>query len=189
MNDGHVVAITAIIQCLLLFANAFLVFRYLVETRKLRKAAEDQVTKSQSQTSAAYDQVEAMRHQTAVAQAQLEAQIRPALTVTVLNGYLCVTSVGNGPALNLHIVKGRSQTVFSSTAKVETNFGKSLEGACIATGEPPKSMNEVFGAVGQLEGEDLQLVYESLSAKRYISMVKFDGPGNPRKTTLYVPGE
>jgi hypothetical protein len=63
MSDQHVIACAMIFQDVLLLINAGLIAWYLWETHKLRLAAEDQVTKSQSQISATYEQVEAMRQQ------------------------------------------------------------------------------------------------------------------------------
>jgi hypothetical protein len=188
MNDQHVLALTAIVQIVLLAVNAALIAWYLWETRKLRRAAEDQVTKSQSQASAAYEQVEAMRHQAAIAQDQREAQIRPALTVSGKSATLLVVNIGNGPALNLQLVKGRRQTVLPASSRIETNFGMRVKGSFVAPGESQaKDTNEKVGSIGQLDGEDLQLVYESLSGKKYVSIVEFDGPGNPCKTTFHFP--
>lgn len=186
MNDQHVIALAAIIQCVLLFANAFLIAWYLLETRRLRKAAQDQVAKSQNQISAAYEQVEALQRQTAIAQYQLEAQVRPALTVIRRGTTLHVVNIGNGPALNLQLVRGRDQTVFSASAKVDTNFGPMVRGSCIAPGESQAKDTYEPCSIGQIRGEDLQLVYESLSGKRYISMIEFDGTGNPCRTMLYA---
>jgi hypothetical protein len=63
-----------------------------------------------------------------------------------------------------------------------------LRGSFVAPGESEaKDTNEKVGAIGQLGGEDLQLIYESLSGKRYVSIIKFEGPGNPCKTTLLIP--
>jgi hypothetical protein len=75
-----------------------------------------------------------MRHQAAIAREQLEAQIRPALTLTVGATFL-VVNIGNGPALNLQLVKGRSQTVLPLSSSVETTFGIRLKGSCVAPGE------------------------------------------------------
>lgn len=61
MNDQHVIAVATIVQVLLLLVNAVLIFWYLWETLKLRRAAEDQVTKSQGQVSAAHQQLEVMQ--------------------------------------------------------------------------------------------------------------------------------
>jgi len=181
MNDQHVIAQAAIVQVLLLAANAVLIAWYLWETRKLRRAAQDQVAQSQAQ-------VDAMRQQVAIAQDQREAQVRPALTVIGKGTTLHVVNVGNGPALNLQLVKGRDQAPFSASSQVDTNFGMRLRGSFVAPGESEaKDTNEKVGAIGQLGGEDLQLIYESLSGKRYVSIIKFDGPGNPCKTTLLIP--
>jgi hypothetical protein len=185
MNDQHVIAYAMIFQDVLLAISAALIAWYLWETRKLRQAAEDQVTKSQSQISAAYEQVEAIRHQAAIAQSQLEAQIRPALTLIGNNNSLLILNVGSGPALNLQLVKGRNQTVLSASAPVTTTFGIRAKGSCIAPSHTVDTGASV-GSIGQISGEDVQLVYESLSGKKYVSMIEFDGPGNPCKTTLYV---
>jgi len=175
-------------QNFLLTVNAVLIACYLWETRKLRKAAEAQVTKSQSQISAAYEQVEEMRHETAVAQAQLEAQIRPALAVSGRVATLQIVKISNGPTLNLQLVKGRTQTILPASSRVETNFGMRVKGCCVAPGESQaKDTNEPVGSIGQIRGEDLQLVYKSLSGKKYVSLIEFDGPGNPCKPTLYAP--
>src|SRR4029077_13103852 len=154
--------------------------------RKLRLAAEEQGTKSQIQASAAYEQVEAMHQQSAIALEQREAQIRPALTVSGRSSTLVIVNIGSGPALNLQLVKGRNQTVLPASSKVETTFGFPLKGSFVEPGESQaKDTNERIGSHGQIEGEDLQLVYESLSGKKYISLIEFDGRGNPRKTTFH----
>jgi hypothetical protein len=119
---------------------------------------------------------------------KLEAQIRPALTVSGQGTTLWVVNIGNGPALNLQLVKGRNQTLLPATSRVETTFGFRLNGSFVVPGEAQaKDTNEKIGSLGQLQGEDLQLVYESLSGKKYISLIEFDGPGNPCKTTLHIP--
>lgn len=187
MNDQHVIAITTIVQDVLLAVNAVLIAWYLWETRKLRQAAQEQVAQSQRQLSAAHEQLEVMRQQVAISQRQSETQIRPALTVTGKSATLHVVNVGSGPALNLQLIKGRNQTVLPTQSTAVTNFGMRLKGACVAPGEAQaKDAGVPVGSIGQLTGEDLQLVYESLSGKKYVSMIEFDGPGNPCKTTLHV---
>ena len=166
-------------QNLLLLANLVLIAWYLVETRKLREAAEHQVRKS-------HEQLVAMQRQVVIARDQQEAQIRPALTVIGVNNSLLIQNIGSGPALNLQLVKGREQSVFLAASKVDTNFGNRAKGCCVAPGQTQDTGASV-GSIGQLRGEDLQLVYESLSGNRYISMIEFDGPGNPCRTTLHVP--
>ncbi|MGA7795345.1 MAG: hypothetical protein WCA19_20080 [Candidatus Acidiferrales bacterium] len=81
MNDQHIIAIATIVQDCLLLASAFLIAWYLYETRKMRKAAEEQVKESQALVVAAQKQLDAGREQTAIAQEQLEGQIRPAIVV------------------------------------------------------------------------------------------------------------
>jgi ABC-type sugar transport system ATPase subunit len=111
-----------IFQDVLLAVNAALIAWYLWETRKLRLAAEDQVTKSQSQISATHEQVEAMRQQVAIAQDQREAQIRPALTVIGKGATLWVVNIGNGPALNLQLVRGKNQTVLPVSSRSVSEY-------------------------------------------------------------------
>jgi hypothetical protein len=95
---------------------------YLWETRKMRKAAENQVIKSQElvdaaqrqlaagqqqveaslkQLSALRDQVDASREQVAAAQDQLEVQIKPAVVARVTDYGIEVLNIGNGPALHV----------------------------------------------------------------------------------------
>jgi hypothetical protein len=186
MNDQHVIACAMIFQDVLLLINAVLIAWYLWETHRLRQAGEDQVTKSQRKISATYEQVEAMRQQVAIAQDQREAQIRPALTVIGKGATLWVVNIGSGPALNLQLVKGKNQTVLAASSSVVTTFGMRVKGSCVASGES-QDTNETVGSIGQLSGEDLQLVYESLSGKKYVSIIEFDGPGNPCKTKLHIP--
>jgi|HubBroStandDraft_1064217.scaffolds.fasta_scaffold58433_3 hypothetical protein len=188
MNDQHVVACAMIFQDILLTANVLLITWYLWETRELRRAAQAQVTKSQSQISATHEQVEVMRRQVTIAQDQLEAQIRPALTLAGKGATFWVVNIGNGSALNLQLVKGRSQTPYlSASSKVDSNFGRRIKGICVAPGDSQaKDTYELIGSFGQVNGEDVQLVYESLSGKRYISMIDFDGTGSPCKTTLHI---
>src|SRR5437870_2147195 len=97
------VAIAALLQVALLLANAIFVLRYLVETRKLRKASEDQVRESQNLVAAAQKQLEVSQAQVAASQAQVEAQIRPTIAIRMYGGVRLV-NVGSGAALNLKII-------------------------------------------------------------------------------------
>ena len=76
MTDQHITAIATIVQDLLLFLSALLVGWYLVETRKLRIASQEQV----------------------------EAASRPAIVVKAQPGTTAVPTVvniGNGPAIDV----------------------------------------------------------------------------------------
>ncbi len=173
MNDQHIIACATIFQDVLLLINAVLIAWYLWETHGLRLAGDKQV--------------KATAQQFAMAQEQLEAQIRPALTMSGGAATLLVVNVGSGPALNLQLAKGKNQAVLPASFKIETNFGMRVKGSCVAPGgSQAKDTNESVGSWGQLVGEDVQLVYESLSGKRYASIIEFAG-GNPCKTRLYVP--
>src|SRR5438128_2664030 len=62
----------------------------------MRKAAEDQVTKSQ-------DLVKAAQQQVAIAADQLEGQIRPALVARVNRHGVELLNIGSGPALHVQL--------------------------------------------------------------------------------------
>jgi len=79
MLDPSWVSFWTACQALLLLANLLVVGWYLLETRKLRIAAQRQLTVSQN---------------------QLEAQIRPALELIVQAGQLWFENLGTGPALD-----------------------------------------------------------------------------------------
>jgi hypothetical protein len=93
VNDQHITAVATVIQDVLLILSAGLIGWYLYETKKMRKATENQVGKSQ-------ELVEAAQLQLAAGLAQTEAQIRPAVTVR-LQGGIQLQNVGNGTAVNV----------------------------------------------------------------------------------------
>jgi hypothetical protein len=97
VNDQHITAIATIVQDVLLLLSAGLIGWYLLETRKMRKAAEDQVFKSQELVAAAQRQVDASL-------AQVEAASRPAVVATAKGGLMeppVLENIGNGPAINV----------------------------------------------------------------------------------------
>jgi hypothetical protein len=57
VNDQHITAIATIVQDVLLFLSAGLIGWYLYETKKMRKAAENQVGKNQELVKAAQQQL------------------------------------------------------------------------------------------------------------------------------------
>ncbi|MGA8150433.1 MAG: hypothetical protein WB952_05745 [Terriglobales bacterium] len=97
VNDQHITAIATIAQDVLLFLSASLIGWYLWETRKMRKAAEGQVIKSQ-------DLVEAAQRQVDASLEQVEAGSRPAVVAKAGPGSLAapfLVNIGNGPAIEL----------------------------------------------------------------------------------------
>lgn len=124
MNDPARAVLWTALQAELLVLSAILVGWYLVETWKLRKAAENQLAKSQelveaalrqievgqkqvgasnSQANAAFQQLDAIRQQVALAQDQLEGQIRPALVARINNHGVELVNIGSGPALHVQL--------------------------------------------------------------------------------------
>ena len=62
-----------------------------------------------------------------------------------------------------------------------------MPSSLISPGESQaKDTGERIGSYGQLRGEELQLIYESLSRRKYASVIGFDGGGYPRTTRLIV---
>jgi hypothetical protein len=150
-----VAAFAQIGQVIVLILTAVFVWKYLQETAALRRTAQEQV---------------------GLANEQLEAQIRPALTVTVdLAGSLCVSNIGSGTALNLRLVRTKVETV---DWEAKSNFGAPAMGAAVAVGQLV-GMGSAPGSIGNLRGENLHLIYESLSGKGYASIVTFNGIGQP----------
>lgn len=137
MNDPARSPLWAALQAELLVVSAILVGWYLVETRRMRKASEAQVKKSQDLVEAAQRQLEAsgqqlaaMQVQTKLAQAQLEAQIRPAVSVyddPNLRQFR-VKNVGSGPALDLKFVmeKHGNPVMWDAAANLSTNLNGSV---------------------------------------------------------------
>jgi hypothetical protein len=83
MNDQHVTAIAAIVQDILLILNALLIAWYLLETRKIRMAAQRQVSASLEQA---------------------ESASRPAIVVRNSGSTLSspmLENIGNGPAIEV----------------------------------------------------------------------------------------
>jgi hypothetical protein len=155
-------------QVAVLIVTARFVWRYLDETQKLRKLAQEQLKASWRQVEIAND--------------QLEAQIRPAVAadVSFTGGIhvLKVTNVGKGVATNLR---------FSSTRKGSAGDGRlpslvpgrigflepsAERGTSIRTHCPP---GEVARPDQNLES--VQCEYKSLSGRTYYTVVDFNAEG------------
>jgi len=150
-----VIAIAAVGQVVVLIATAWFVWRYLQETAELRRTAQRQV---------------------ALANEQLEAQIRPALTLAIGDGgSLWVSNIGSGAALNLRLVRTTAESV---DWEAKSNFGTAAMGAAVAGGQRVET-GSASGSVGNLKGECLHLIYESLSGRVYASVLVFEGDGRP----------
>jgi hypothetical protein len=96
MNDPARATLWAALQAALLVVSAFFVAWYLYETRKMRKAAEDQVTRSQELIVAAQRQVDASLK-------QVEGAFRPAVVAMTVNlsSSPRLVNIGNGPAVDI----------------------------------------------------------------------------------------
>ena len=160
-----------------MIVTARFVWRYLDETQKMRKAAQEQL--------------KASWRQVAVANDQLEAQIRPAVAsdVSFSGGVylLKVTNVGKGVAISLR---------FSSTRKGSAGDGRlpSLVDWRIGFLEPgedrPTSIRthyrpgeEVAPGTQNLQG--VQCEYKSLSGRTYYTVVDFGAEGKSVEDTRF----
>lgn len=193
-----VAAFAAVGQGLLLVANAVIVWDYLQETKKLRIATRDQVDESkklvvaaqqqldlgQLQARASLAQVDAAQKQLAVSQEQIrmalqdsEAQIRPAVSIRHDPNWqrFGVENVGSGPAFDLSFV----QTATDSPIQWDTqpNVATALNGSFLGAGQQGGPLPNCGGV--QVE---VQIIYRSLSGRRYVSIVRFDNHGVPVRT-------
>jgi hypothetical protein len=165
VTDQHITAIATIAQDVLLFASAVLIGWYLWETRKMRKAAEKQVSKSQELVDAGL--------------AQTEAQIRPALAVR-LQGGIQLQNVGNGTAFNVAL------SVIEDLAR-EINWAPRLNilSEVVASYlEPGEDQDRRALLADRRFGPDtgVQLRYQSLSGRKYVSLVTFGMDGRVIRT-------
>jgi hypothetical protein len=109
------------------------------------------------------------------AESQLEAQIRPALSVYP-HATLQLVNIGSGPALNVKLV------ILHKCGPVqwhsEANVAPRVTGSFVSPGEAHKRDSTI--PVGHYGAEqELQIFYESLSGKRYASVIGFDQDRNP----------
>jgi hypothetical protein len=177
VNYQNIMLAATIVQDILLLVSAFLIACYLYETRRMRKAAEKQVTESQALVTASDE--------------QLEAQIRPAVVVQVRNApeSLLLVNVGKGPALNLTVspakrgAPGSRECADLETFDVPIKFlaagGDGFTG--IRTQRQPG-----LAGVPVLDGRSLQCQYTSLSGRTYWTVVDFDrASGNTVESTRF----
>lgn len=175
MNYQCITAVATVVQDVLLLASAVLIGWYLYETRRMRKAAETQVTESQALVKASEE--------------QLEAQIRPAVAVRVRRPpeSLLLVNVGKGPALDLILSPAeRGSDGSRRWAEIEI-FGAV---AFVAAGGEDVSgiRTQVITGVGGpvLKGRSLQCQYKSLSGHTYWTVVDFDhATGNTIESTRF----
>jgi hypothetical protein len=171
VNDQHITAVATVVQDVLLILSAGLIGWYLYETTKMRKATENQVGKSQ-------ELVEAAQLQLAAGLAQTEAQIRPAVAVR-LQGGIQLQNVGNGTAVNvaLSLVDLDGEINWELSPNLQSEIAASY----LERGEDPNRRatlaDQQFGP-----RRGLQLRYQSLSGKKYASLVTFGMDGRVIRT-------
>jgi len=177
VNYQDIIAAATIVQDVLLLVSAFLIGWYLYETRRMRKAAEKQVTESQSLVKASEE--------------QLEAQMRPAVVVRVRRPpeSLQLVNVGKGPALDLILSPAERGSEGSRKWSDLETFGADI--AFIAAGgedltgirtQPQPGL----GGVPVLNGRSLQCQYTSLSGRTCWTVVDFDhATGNTVESTRF----
>lgn len=212
MNDQHITTLATIVQDFLLLASAVLIAWYLFETRKMRKAAEDQVKESQalvvaaqkqlaagheqvrasqSQVTAAYQQLAAIREQTAIAQDQLEGQIRPALVARLVHEGVELVNIGSGPAMH---VKLGPVTRGSGAYVKPPQFAQLPDPITfIKPGQERQTWVQVKAGPGRpgaphLDDLSLQCTYKSLSGRTHYTVVDFEGT-NVSDTRFYEHSE
>jgi hypothetical protein len=141
---------------------------YLYETHKMRRAAEDQIEKSQALVVAAQD--------------PLEHQRRPALILKMEGWELTLWNIGNGPAINVTLALTETGRALDFPIAPLRDFkvpfvenGVPVPLVSLAP-ELRKNIEECFG---------LQCKYESLSGRIYYSIVAFNREGPT--TTRFVP--
>jgi hypothetical protein len=172
----RITAIATIVQDLLLLASAVLICWYLLETRKMRKAAERQVTETQALVKASDEQA--------------EAQIRPAVVVQVRNPpeSLLLVNVGKGPALNLIVSPAERGAAGSRECSDQEKYDVPVSflaaGGDSFSGVRTQQHPGLLGAV--LNGKSLQCQCTSLSGRTYWTVVDFDhATGNTVENTRF----
>ena len=172
MNDQHVIAVATIVQDVLLLLSAGLIAWYLWETRKLRKAA--------------YEQLTAMRQQTAVAQDQLEGQIQPAVVARMTQMGVQLVNIGTGPALHVKLgsVAKSSVNPADVIALQQDRIG------FIEARQTRQTVIRVFAAPNQpgatlLNNRNLWCEYRSLSGRVHVTIVAFAGDDGADDTRFY----
>jgi hypothetical protein len=164
VNDQHVTAIATIVQDVLLLASAGLIAWYLWETRKMRKASESQVSKSQ-------ELVEAAQRQIVASLEQVEAAFRPAVVARDpgnVNMSPSLENIGNGPAIEVR------------WSIPDSNWRGLIP--CLQSGQPHGVQLNVGGMkalynAGLASGNNIASIecsYRSLSGRWYSSSCAYD---------------
>lgn len=148
----------------------------------MRKAAEEQVKKSQAQVdeshkqvTAAYEQVSAIRMQITAAEEQLEGQIRPALVARFTKDGAEIVNIGSGAALDVKL----SLAQRGGHAYIHPEFF----GERCAFLEPKQTWQTQVQAEAVPErpaarvvaGSSLQCTYKSLSGRTHYTVIDVDG--------------
>jgi len=175
VNDQHITAIATIVQDILLLLSAVLIFWYLWETRKMRKAAENQVSKSQELVSAAQRQINASLE-------QVESTWRPAIVAKTRGSTMAapmLENIGNGPALDVKWSLSNSD-VGGVIPYMEPKAPQGL---------PIDGLQPLFEAALKTtpNSASIDCTYRSLSGWSYSSTSAYDFAGDQFRTT-FSPG-
>jgi hypothetical protein len=165
-------ALAGVGQVVVLIVTARFVWRYLDETQKMRKAAENQVGKSQELVKAAQQQLAASLMQT-------ESQIRPAVSVR-LQGGIQLQNVGNGTAVDVAF-----SLVDLDDGEINWELSPNRLSEIVASYlEPGEDPNRRVAIADRRFGPDigLQLRYQSLSGRKYASLITFGMDGRVIRT-------
>lgn len=139
------------VQNALLLVNVAVVWWYVAETIKIRKASEQQTAKSQLLVEAA--------------QEQMESQSRPAV-VARFNGTIHLTNIGNGPAIYIELAR------VAQNAEPDFNLGAIEPGRVVSHLAANNGVDTSIGVNWLAHPEpSLQCRYRSLSGRRYISVI------------------
>jgi hypothetical protein len=165
VNYQAVTAVATVVQDLLLLVSAVLIYWYLYETRRMRKAAEEQVAESQALVKASEE--------------QLEGQIKPAIVVRVQQQRAVqLVNIGSGPALHVElsaVLRG------SLTKDQREGFGFDriafLESRQAVDTRVRTSFVQGTNPNPHLNGRSLRCEYKSLSGRCYFTVTDFDSEG------------
>ena len=140
------------------------------KSQELARSAQNQVQASQNQTTAAYEQLGAIREQIAISRAQLEGQIRPALVARFPGAAgIQLVNIGSGPALDVRL----SPTTKGGPAMVSV---KPFDGSHSISFIEPKQIEQTRLTPAALgPSSSLQCTYKSLSGELYYTVVDMDG--------------
>jgi hypothetical protein len=164
VNYQAVTAVATVVQDLLLLVSAVLIYWYLYETRRMRKAAEEQVAESQALVKASEE--------------QLEGQIKPAIVVRVQERAVQLVNIGSGPALHVEL----SAVLRGSLTKDQMegfSFDRIafLESRQAVDTRVRTSFVQGTNPNPHLNGRSLRCEYKSLSGRCYFTVTDFDSEG------------